>query len=304
MLARRLPLAALAIAAASCSGSSSGSNPNEFTFTTEEFTVQPGDYFECHYTNVTSDHEMSVNNSYGLQGQGGHHIVVYYTDDPKPPGHHECVDAEMTNWHQVAGSAGHDKNAGEGIIGLPAGYAIKVPAGKQFVIQSHYINVSGGPMTVKDSVTLELLDPSQVKAYANALVMVDDQFAIPPHAQHTRQSICRLKRDYQMLLLLGHMHEWGKHFTLDEVDDQGNVITTLYDQDWAPSYTSHPPVTYFKPEQPLSLKAGTRLRQTCTWDNGTDASMKFPREMCVMFGYYFPDQGFDICEMDPLVTEQ
>src|SRR5258708_5352487 len=246
--------AAIAIAALSCSSSSpSGpvTNPLELSITTPQFTVPPGDSFECFYMNMTTDRELSVNDSFGQQGPGGHHIVVYYIDQPHPEEHHPCIDAEMVNWHQIAGSGGQDGKSGEGIIGLPPGFAIKVPPGKQLVVQAHYINVTGKDMQVQDTVTLKMLDPKDVKYYANALVLVDDQFDPPPHATHTRTSTCTLKRDYQMVIALGHMHELGQHYLLEQLDAQGNLMTNLYEKSWQPSFASHPPINRYTGDAPL-----------------------------------------------------
>src|SRR5690349_19416689 len=42
-------------------------------------TVEPGDSFECYYTDITTDHDIYANSSTGKQGLGGHHIIVYST---------------------------------------------------------------------------------------------------------------------------------------------------------------------------------------------------------------------------------
>jgi hypothetical protein len=50
-------------------------------------------------------------------------------------------------------------------------------------------------------------------------------------------------------------------------------------------------------DDPFVLTKGTRLRQTCKWNNTTDQKMLFPTEMCVGFGYYFPGESRIMCEM-------
>jgi hypothetical protein len=59
---------------------------------------------------------------------------------------------------------------------------------------------------------------------------------------------------------------------------------------------AHPPVKNFAPATPLHLPKGTILRQTCAWKNTEGQEKAFPREMCVMFSYYVPDDGFIQCE--------
>lgn len=266
--------------------------PAGFKFETGPFTIQPGDNFECFYTNTFTDHVMNVQNAKAMQGAGGHHVTVYYTDQKVPVGHHPCSDVEMLGLHQIAAAA----NGSEGIIELPPGYATKVPAGKQLVVQAHYINTASGPTTVNDSVELKTLEDKDVHEFANSFVMVDGNFKVPARAAATSATICSAPKDLDLIILLGHMHEWGAHYKLERVDAAGKSLETLYETDWEPLYMAHPPVTNYDPAKPLHLAKGTLLRQTCSWKNTEDQEKAFPREMCVMFSYYVPDDGFIQCD--------
>jgi hypothetical protein len=282
----------------SSSGASGGENPSssslDVTLKTGDFEVPPGDSFECFYTDVTTDKELSVVSATGHQGPGGHHIVAYYTDVSRAATHHPCEDAEMVSWHQVAG--GNVDTSVEGLVELPEGLAVKVPAGKQLVVQAHYINTSGAAQMVNDAITIHVVKPEEVKAYANYFVAIDGSFEVPPQGSFTRTSTCTVGRDLTTVLLLGHMHEWGKHYKLERLD--GDAAETLYETEWVPTYTSHPPVKRYTMDQPLTLKQGTKLRQTCEWNNTTADTLLFPREMCIAFFYYFPDVGALECEME------
>lgn len=264
------------------------------SFSTGEFEVPIGDSFTCFYTDVYSAKELSVNGAIGNQGPGGHHILAYYADTPRPVGHHPCTDEEMVNLHQISGASG------EGNLEVPLelrdGLALKIPAGKQFAIQAHYINTTDAPFTITDTVTLRELEPARVRAYVNYFVTNDQSFEVPSGA-YTHTTYCTVQRDLDVAVSLGHMHEAGKHYRLDIVDAAGAVLRNLRDDTWQASFASHPPITYFSPDTPLHLAAGTRLRQTCEWDNTTATPLLFPREMCLSFMYYFPGTGEDIeCE--------
>jgi hypothetical protein len=278
-----------------CGGSSVGDGAPSavpgLAIETGDFTAAPGDSFECFYTDRITASELSVTGATAQQQTGGHHVAVYYADQVQPVGHHACVDAEMVAWHQIAADAGNK----EGVIDLPPGYATKVPAGKQIVVQSHYVNTSGAARTVHDAITITLADPANVKAYANAFVVSNGAFTVPPRATASSVAECTTPQDLKLLLLLGHMHERGVHFRLEQLDAQGGVASTLYDTDWSLEYVSHPPVTRFDPAAPLTLAAGAHLRQTCTWENAGDDALAFPQEMCVAFSYYVPDAGFLNC---------
>jgi hypothetical protein len=264
-----------------------------FEFSTGPFEIQPGDTFECFYTNTITDHQLNVQTATAQQGPGGHHVTVYYTDQQVPVGHHPCNDVEMLGLHQIAGAA----EGKEGIIGLPDGYATKVPPGKQLVVQSHYIRTEPGPLTVDDKLELQTVDEANVKAFANAFVLVDGNFHLPPRTTSKSVTDCVVPKDLDVLLLLGHMHEWGSHYKIERIDDAGKPAETIYETDWEPLFLSHPPVNAYGAATPLKLTKGMRLRQTCEWKNTEDQEMAFPREMCVMFSYYIPDDGFLQCEM-------
>lgn len=283
---------------AACGSSSdpgqTGSNPNQLTFSTGKFEIGPGDNFECFYTKTYTQKELSVASASGHQGVGGHHVLVYYTDTPRDPQHHPCTDSEMLSWHQIAGSGGDSAET----LGLPDGFALKVPEGKQLVLQSHYINTTSNNRTVNDSVTLNLVNPSQVRNYVNFLVTDDESFEIPPMAPIESVTECTLERDFDMILALPHMHQWGRKFKLETLDASGNPANAILRNDtWDPSFTGHPPISYYTEETPLHLTKGTTLRQTCSWQNDTPDPIVFPREMCLAFFYYFPGTTDFDCHM-------
>jgi hypothetical protein len=290
--------ALLAVMLSGCSSGGSdeplAQDTNSLTFETEEFMVPPGDVFECFYTSTFSDRDLAVYEANGLQAQGGHHIMVFYTDVPRDPQHHPCDDSEMVNWHQIAGSAG--PNAGGAVLRLEDNLAIKVPKGKQFVLQAHYINTTGKEYAAKDTVTLQLRPPDELSGYVNYFVINDDDFEIPAHAKHTSTSYCTVPQDLSIVLSLGHQHEEGKRYLLEEIDPAGKLLRTLRDDAWEPEFTSHPPIDYYPLAEPLELKKGTLLRQTCEWDNKGAEPLIFPREMCVGFSYYYPANGDITCD--------
>jgi hypothetical protein len=245
---------------------------------------------------MVTDHPINVAGSVGQQGPGGHHITVYYTDTKRDPTHHTCTDQEMVSWHMISGA--DVKGSQEPVIAIPEGVAFKLPADKQIVVQIHYINTTGAEATVSDQVTVNTLPDDQVKMFANYWTMVDTSFLIPANGTTTSRSICTTKQDIDALLMLGHMHELGKHYTLERLDESDKVVETIYDKDWQPQYASHPPIIKHTLEAPMKLAKGTRLRQTCSWDNTTASDVTFPREMCVGFAIYFPDNGEIDCNAE------
>lgn len=269
------------------------------TFYTPEFDVPPGDSFTCIYMDYKTAKDLSIVSGDGQQGDGGHHILAMYADDPRPVGVHACTDDDMINLTQIAGSAGKE---GKQVLALPTGLALHVPAGKQIVLQAHYINTTGATHKTRDVAKIVSVDPSTVKSYVNYYVTNDDGFEIPANAPLKRVADCKIDQDYQIALTLPHMHELGKHYKLEVLDEKGALVDTVIDTDWQPSYTSHPPVTNYTMEAPYLLKKGQTLRQTCEWDNSTTDPVIFPREMCLAFFYYWPGNGDIACNMTAVTT--
>ncbi len=265
-------------------------DPNILTLESGDFTVPTGESFYCFFTDTITDEELSVVSATAEQALGGHHMTLYYVDNKRPVGLQPCSGtSEMVDWHFVVGGGG-EGNSTDSIIDLADGLGIKVPAGKQLMIQMHYINTTGKEQVVNDKMNVQLIDPAKVKAYVGDFVVLDDTFDIPANGTLESTSICEIPQDVNLSMLLGHMHDQGVHYKLETVDAQGNLLETLYEQDWQPDYASHPPLNKYTMEQPLVLKAGTRLRQTCNWNNSTPNQLLFPTEMCIAFGYYFPGE--------------
>jgi hypothetical protein len=277
-------------------GTSAEHDPNMIVFDTGSFEVPVGESFQCFYTPIITDRELSIVSASAEQGMGGHHVTVYYVDHWRKPHRFACAGTvEMTDWHFVIG-AGGEGQARADLMQLANGLAIKVPAGKQLLVQAHYINTSGSPHTENDRVRIKLTDPARVVAYAADFVINDHTFVVRPQAATESSMICTLPKETQLVMLLGHMHKHGTHYKLERVDEEGHSLEVLYEHNWNPSYTFHPPIQRYSLETPLRLAKGTRLRQTCKWSNTTSGTLRFPTEMCVGFGYYFPGNDRLLCE--------
>src|SRR6188768_2829810 len=93
--------------------------------------VPPGESFECFYTDLVTDRELSVISASAKQGLGGHHVSVYYVDTERPVGHEPCSGTtEMVDWHFVVGAGGEGNDLSD-FASLAEGLAIKIPEGKQ-----------------------------------------------------------------------------------------------------------------------------------------------------------------------------
>lgn len=289
MIPVSLLLSSFAVACATPGSTDPGTTPDTtdvLDVVTEPFDVPTGDTFECFYTGIFTKEDLSVAKIFGKQGLGGHHITVYSTDSTQT-GHAPCTDEEMTSWRMVGVA---DTEGGEPVVQLPDGLAFRLKKDRQIALQIHYINITGEPYSVQDEVSLHLVDPARVERYANFFTFVDLALDIPASAATTAVSTAVLKEDVPLISFGGHMHELGSHYKLELIDEKGQA-KVVYDHEWSTAFVSHPPMEYFSKDEPLVLREGLKLRQTCTWNNTTPEDATFPREMCLMFGFYAPDEG-------------
>jgi len=289
VIAVSLLFSSFAVACSAADGAAPEPEPgsrDRLDIVTEPFDVPIGDTFECFYTGLFTKEDLSIAKIFGKQGMGGHHINVYSTDSSKS-GHAPCTDEEMTSWRMV-GIA--DTGGGEPVAQLPDGLAFRLGKGRQIALQIHYVNTTGATYPVEDEVSLHLVDPDKVEKYANFFTFVNLTLDVPASSVTTSISTAILKEDVPLISFGGHMHELGAHYTLEFIDEKDQA-TVLYDHEWSTAFVSHPPMEHFSKDDPMVLRKGLTLRQTCTWNNNTPEDLTFPREMCLMFGFYAPDEG-------------
>jgi hypothetical protein len=237
------------------------------------------------------------------QAEGGHHLVLMGTtasDLDYPDG--TVVDCTQTNAVNMtdlepmvlptaAYVSGEPLATG---FDIPDGTAVKLDEGQRWVLQAHYLNTGTEPVRVRDVAVLEYIEEDEVETWAAPMVLNDGDFVIPPGESATKSIDCAFQTDWNVLYLLGHMHEWGSAIRVEAID--GETVTTIYDQpEWEPSYRDAPPTNTYAPGEFL-LPATTTLRLTCEWFNDTDEPLEFPHEMCVSVGMVYPQLTPAICD--------
>lgn len=176
---------------------------------------------------------------------------------------------------------------------LPTGIATKLRNGQRWILQVHNVNTSADTLRVDAIGIAGTIPMEDVTDWAAPWTTNRTGFEIPPHESLKLEFDCTFDTEYHMLYLMGHMHEWGTHFTLQKLDEAGTP-ETMYEQAWDPAYRDTPPIVDFTAE-PLLAPAGTVWRTTCEWYNDTDAPITFPSEMCASVSMVYPALTPDIC---------
>jgi hypothetical protein len=210
-----------------------------------------------------------------FQGKFGHHVILMSTAKPKPEGTtYDCTDIKTMKDMRPFGIP----------LELPPGYANWMPNGTALVVQMHYVNTSKEDILVRDFIRLKKVAESEVLHWAAPIATNQAEFSIPPRSPDTKVEFdCTIDRDFDLLLLGGHMHERGSYFRAQIGPDTAHLETKYETPEWKPDFRDAPPVTLFT-SAPVRMKAGTVIRTTCQWNNDTDKELKFPEEMCATFG--------------------
>ncbi len=246
----------------------------------------------CSYLDVFPDEDVVFRSMSALQMAGGHHsgvgVAFSAVDDPTPQ---DCT-TNMTNMRFTAGTF-----AGQPAI-VPESVVLRLPAGMQIVVQSHYINPTDEPMVVMDAVELQLVedDGEAVRADSFAINYLD--FEIPTGGEdYTWGHTCTVDAPMEVFSVLGHTHEHGVLLEFEHIPGgEADAARLLYSETDPILMREAGSVHVF--ETPLALEAGDQLRLSCTWRNDGDVPLGFPEEMCAAFMYYAPARGFLVCDED------
>lgn len=225
----------------------------------------------------------------GYQGEGGHHVLLFRSLFPKPAGTIEdCSNPEsMATLIPVISQSAE----------LPPGMAIRVAAGTQLVVQSHYVNTTERELRVHDVADVTFLPAGDVGTVAGFFANTDVSFHLPAGQQSTVSVRCTAPWDMNVLRISPHMHEHGARFQThvdrgaidgDPVGDATEPELVVDVPAWEPFMRDIAPAVQWGREDALALHAGDQFVTDCTFTNDTDGELTFPREMCAISGYFFP----------------
>jgi len=274
-------------------------------FVQSAFDVPPGKEVQhCWVPDWVPSEDVFIKQFIGLQSGMGHHMVALTSLTPQTPGtSYDCTELESMvglNPLLVPANSPGSTEPEEGLRLFPDDFMVRVPAGSNIVIQSHYVNISDQPLRVADVARFEFVTAAEQDAFTEASYFtVNDGFINVPvgESNHTSGVTCEIDQRITMTSLLGHMHDWGTSVLIER--ERGGVRETLYDvPEWTVEFRDLAPVNKYLPSDPLVFEVGDKVHITCTYDNTTDHALKFPEEMCVVFGSYFPAtaEGFIVCD--------
>jgi len=265
-------------------------------FVMPEWTVPAGEELMwCWVSEWIPEQDVMVTGFQGFQAElGGHHLVALGTSVPFEANYaYDCTDLDSMNALEplVLPDPGQQSH-------LPDGYAVRVPAGNQIVIQSHYVNYTDSDLLVADVVHLYFAPEGQDVVEASYVILNHGALELEEGAVDAQVG-CVMPDDqeqYNVTSMFGHMHELGTSLRIDV--DQGEGAERLYEiEEWDVDFRDVPPITHWEPTAPLILEAGDRLDLGCSFTNTTGRVVHFPEEMCTAVALYYPasPDGLVLC---------
>lgn len=233
------------------------------------------------------------------QGPGGHHVqLMSVAAGPEvyPDGMvMDCTASDSIPMGDVEPLViPTEGNLSEVSYPLPEGMAVKLRSGTRFLVQSHYLNTTEQAIRVRDVNVAAVKAEADVEVWGAPFVANTSMFEIPAGEKKTHSFDCPIAKDYHVLYINGHMHEWGTNMKIERVVD--GVASTLYEVPvWDTSFRDVPPTTHYADGE-MFFSAGDVIRTTCNWDNTTDHTLAFPSEMCDGVAMVYPTTVPDICD--------
>jgi hypothetical protein len=274
-------------------------------FVQPEFDVPPGKEVQhCWVPDWVPEEDVFIRSFLGLQSGMGHHMVALTALTPQEPGtQYDCTELESMvglNPLIVPDNAPGEMERDPALRLFPDDFMVRIPAGSNIVVQSHYVNISDQPLRIADVARFEFVSAEEAETATEASYFtVNHGFINVPQGESAHETgvTCDIEQRLQLTSLLGHMHDWGPSVVIEREREGAREV--LYEvEEWTVDFRDRAPLNTYTPEEPLVFEPGDKVHITCTYNNTTDHDLKFPEEMCVVFGSYFPayEEGFVICD--------
>jgi hypothetical protein len=256
--------------------------------------VQPGqDIVLCEWVAGPRDTDVDVADVAGAQSRGGHHVVLYASENVDEPigKSRECTpkDSEGVQFMGAIGGEGSSK------VSLPAGMVFRLPKGHSLMANVHYINATPQPFDAQSVLDVRVTPVNPDDRTAAMLVMNQARFKVPPLQAYTSDGYCTMTKDVSLIMFTDHTHEHGTSIFNEVIRADGSRQMLANDDTWNRDLIFNPNWTRWDVAAPMVIKAGDRLHVRCAWQNTLDKTLGYPDEMCVGLGFFLEGGDQVVC---------
>jgi hypothetical protein len=224
---------------------------------------------------------------------GSHHLVVYRsmaTEENLTPT--PCTAFQGILQGQAVPLMISERPADD--LTFPQGVALKIQPHQMIELEAHYINTGATAIQGMGAAHFETVPVTTANVIESDLAFFGTLgIVIPPGQQSNGPIFVAGKAGTHGFALTTHQHRLGTEFKIWAANSASdtNHAPVADTTDWA-----NPPLYRLSPE--LDFNGSNGVAYQCTWNNTTGQIVTFGesalQEMCFMWMYYYPSQGFDM----------
>lgn len=221
---------------------------------------------------------------------GSHHVIVYRsraTEEQPTPARCGGLSGILQGTAPIF--IAQQRESG---VELPAGVGLEIAADQMIRLEEHFVNTTAGPLTAGARVTFDLAPRAGLTA-ADMMFWGTQNINVAPRSMGTAQYFRPALPGVNVFGLTSHTHQFGVRATIEVATALTGAGREVHrNETW-----EEPPLTRFDP--PLTFGAGEGLRLVCNYNNTSTQTLRFGesyyQEMCFLWAYYYPSQGFHVC---------
>jgi Copper type II ascorbate-dependent monooxygenase, C-terminal domain len=285
---------------ATTSPGAEGGTADSFTVTFGPIPVAAGyEHTQCIVVSLKNPTPIHVGQIHNVLGDASHHMIVYrVSDTTERLTPFDCQPFTDT-LDPTKGSALMVTQKKDDLLSLPAGVGYTLDANQMLRVEMHYINPTGGPLTLTSTSTMIPIADADYHDEAGFLFIGDPDIALPPNASTKVGPVFfQLPAAYasaKFFAITGHEHQLGTNVQISTAASKSDPGTAVYD---VPNWSWSEPATVV-PSAPFSIPAGGGFQFTCSWNNTSQKMVRFGEsandEMCFFWAYYYPSTGSTVC---------
>lgn len=257
----------------------------------DDVFLQPGEELErCRPMPAGNTEEAVVTKIELFAGPGLHHAFVAKSPAGLLTEEEECFgfpEAAMEGYNIPEPLFASSTQVEHELIEFPDGVGVPIEAAQELIFDYHLLNWTDAELQAEVYLNLHFAQDPASTEKAGLYVMGNiGDVAIPAGSEASLTTTCPFPKDVDVFSLTPHMHAMGTGFHAERIST-GEVLmeTDTWDS---------PASAYFDPVQHFA--AGDGMTLTCSWANPTEQDAFFGStsadEMCFLFGYHWPADGF------------
>jgi hypothetical protein len=164
-----------------------------------------------------------------------HHVNLWYI---APPTSVDTFCESVATFAKDGPAFVLDSAQPDSVASVPAGGAIRIPAGSRYAFDLHVLNTTTDSVTSNITVDLNLVPPSPVEVFPGTLTA--ENFSIDPMSQKTLSWSCDIPSDVRIAWMSSHTHGFTQSIAV-EADGQEVYRSTNWSDPLARVFD--PPIT-------------------------------------------------------------